>query len=187
MAQLVFVSHPEVNIDPSVPVPEWGLSDVGRHRASVLARSPIVAGATALICSEERKAQDTAGILSSHLGIACLTDARLGENDRSATGFLCPADFEEAADRFFSDPGESFRGWERAIDAQARIEAAVRDLARDHALGDLVIVSHGAVGTLLYCALMGIAIDRRHDQPFQGHYWRTTLPSLRPQHGWRPI
>ena len=57
-----------------------------------------------------------------------------GENDRSATGFLAPPDFEAAADRFFAEPETSFRGWERAIDAQARIVAAVDRTLETHDL-----------------------------------------------------
>jgi hypothetical protein len=43
------------------------------------------------------------------------------ENDRSATGFLPPDEFETVANRLFAEPLVSIRGWERAIDAQLRI------------------------------------------------------------------
>ena len=41
----------------------------------------------------------------------------IGENDRSATGFVPAEEFEALADTFFADPHTSIRGWERAIDA----------------------------------------------------------------------
>ncbi len=87
------------------------------------------------------------------------------ENDRSATGFLAPAEFEATADRFFAAPEESVRGWERAIDAQARIVGAVHAILAE-APADLptLFVGHGGVGTLLLCHAGGLAIDRRHDQ-----------------------
>jgi hypothetical protein len=75
----------------------------------------------------------------------------------------------------------------RALDAQARILSAVQDIVAQHPGGDLAIVTHGAVGTLLYCHLQGVAIDRVHDQPGQGHFWTANLASLLPDHGWRPI
>ena len=53
-----------------------------------------------------------------------ITHPGIGENDRSATGFLPREEFWATADLFFAHPTESIRGWERAIDAQARIVAA---------------------------------------------------------------
>ena len=111
-------------------------------------------------------------------------DEALGENDRSATGFLPPAEFERTADAFFARPQESVRGWERAVDAQARILGAVGRIC-EGASGTTVIVAHGGVGTLLMCHLMGVAIDRAHDQPGQGHYFTVTEGAI--EHGWRPI
>ena len=52
---------------------------------------------------------------------------------------------------------------------------------------DIAIIGHGAVGTLWYSALSGQPIDRRHDQPGQGHYFTVDLPSGRVEHPWRPI
>ena len=83
-----------------------------------------------------------------------------------------------------SEPERSVRGWERAIDAQARVERAVRTIVAGHGDGDLAIVAHGAVGTLLYCSLSGQPIRRSFDQPHQGHYWQATLPDLCVGVGW---
>ena len=66
---------------------------------------------------------EAAEILSAPLGIVPEVRARMGENDRSATGFLPGPDFEAMADRFFAQPDQSAEGWERAVDAQARIMA----------------------------------------------------------------
>lgn len=124
---------------------------------------------TAIYCSTEQKAIDGAEILASHLGIDYEVHADLGENDRSATGYLEPAEFERTADRFFAEPKNSVRGWETAQSAQARIVDALQNIDRlDESSGDIAIVSHGAVGTLLYCTARAIPIDRRWDQPGQG-------------------
>lgn len=37
--------------------------------------------------------------------------------------------------------------------------------------GDIAILAHGGVGTLLICAHLRSPISRRFDQPHQGHYW----------------
>jgi hypothetical protein len=39
----------------------------------------------------------------------------LGENDRSATGYLSEPEFDDVVDEFFRRPEESVWGWERAI------------------------------------------------------------------------
>jgi broad specificity phosphatase PhoE len=161
------ITHPEVRVDPDVPVPEWGLSDAGRARLRHLLALPWVPRLTRVVTSAERKARETAAALAAATGLPVGVDPGLGENDRSATGFLPPAEFEATADAFFARPTESVRGWERAVDAQARVVAAVAR-AVDGAHGDVAVVCHGGVGTLLLCRVLGVPIDRRRDQPGQG-------------------
>lgn len=187
MARLLVVTHPEVTVDPATPVPDWGLAATGLRRAETFAASDTMSGVSHIWSSTERKARETAGILAASRSLPVNIDPDLGENDRSATGFLSPAEFEAAADAFFARPLDSFRGWERAVDAQNRILGATRRIVADHRGRDLVLVTHGAVGTLLWCALTQAPIDRSHDQPGQGHFWVADLKTLRPQHGWRSI
>lgn len=187
MPRLLIITHPEVTVDPCVPIPAWGLNDTGRHRAASFALSDHVSSVTRIWASTETKARETASILAAPRDLPIALDARLGENDRSATGFLPPPEFEAAADAFFAHPQASYDGWETAAKAQARIVLAVQDITARHSGGDLAIVTHGAVGTLLYCHLSDLAIDRAHDQPGQGHFWTADLASMRPDHGWRPI
>ena len=187
MANLIVVSHPEVVVAPNVPITDWGLSDVGRERARAFACSGILSAVSAIWSSTERKAIETADILSKPLGLGVQSHGLLCENDRSATGFLPPAQFEAAADAFFASPGKSFRGWETANDAQCRIAKTVGSIVSRHGEGDLAVVTHGAVGTLLWCKLSGKQISRQYDQPGQGHYWTADLETIRPQTGWQPI
>ncbi|MFT3978815.1 MAG: histidine phosphatase family protein, partial [Sphingomonas bacterium] len=127
MSIACYLSHPEVRIDPAVPVPQWGLSDVGRARVAAFARGPWARRFTRIVSSDEVKAQETARLIGDAIGVAVETGGNMGENDRSATGFLPPDEFEQTADAFFARPDESVRGWERALDAQRRIVTAVRD------------------------------------------------------------
>ncbi len=151
-------------------------------------RQPWVRDITSIYCSTEQKAIDGATILSEHVGVAFAEVAELGENDRSATGFLPPDEFERVADEFFARPEVSVRGWERAVDAQARIVKAVERIAEKEN-GVIAIVAHGAVGTLLYCHLAGEAIARRWDQPPNGggNYFRFTLSPRAAHSWWQPI
>lgn len=164
----LYISHPQVRIDPAVPVPDWGLSERGRERALLAASSGWVREIGRFAASTERKAIETAEILSAGR-LPVETDHAMGENDRSATGFLPPDAFEDAANWFFAHPQESFKGWERAADAQARIVAAVeRVLAGHDPETPIAFVGHGGVGTLLKCHLMDKPIARDGDQPAGG-------------------
>jgi len=160
------ITHPNVVISRDVPVPRWPLSELGKQRMRAGLKQPWVRDVTSVYSSTEQKAIDGAEILAQHLSLGFSRMEALGENDRSATGFLPPDEFERVADEFFGSPEKSIRGWEPAADAQSRIVRAVEGIAKtDKTSGAIAIVSHGAVGTLLYCHLAGEPIDRRRDQP----------------------
>jgi len=99
-------------------------------------------------------------------------------------------EFEATADAFFAQPSESIRGWERAIDAQARMIGAVeRIVSTTPGTGPIVIVSHGGVGALLLCHLKGVTISRTEEQPGTagGNYFLFHMPEGTLVHGWQPI
>ncbi len=152
---------------------------------------PFVASVRCIWCSEERKAVDGAQIFAAHLQLSVRRLAALGENDRSATGYLPRAEFETVADAFFAQPEQSVRGWERAIDAQRRIVAAVDQViaASGTIGGDIAIISHGGVGALLLCHLLGQPIARVYDQPATngGNFFSFDTTSRKVHHGWRAI
>jgi broad specificity phosphatase PhoE len=177
---LLFVTHPEVVIDAAVPVPRWHLKPQGIARLRRFAASGAIDAVTAVWASTECKAIEGAGILAAARGLGVGVREDLGENDRSATGFLPPPEFEAMADAFFARPEESVRGWERAVDAQARVLGAVWALAAGHqGSGDMLVVAHGAVGTLLRTHVLGARISRALDQPGQGCWFRVALPDWR--------
>ena len=189
MSILRYISHPNVDIDPHIPVTEWSLSSRGRHRVQSILEQPWVDSIGHIITSSETKARETADVLAAHLHLAVEERPSSGEIDRSSTGFV-PADRHEVlADLFFAEPHTSAHGWERAVDAQRRIVEALSDQLGelDGATADVAIVGHGAVGTLLMCHLDRRAISRLHDQPGQGHYWSYDRSRGRLLHEWRPI
>jgi len=183
-----YITHPQVQIDASVPVPEWGLSDIGRSRALAMLDQPWVGSIRRIVSSAERKAIETAEILAKHLGLAVEVREAMHENDRSATGFLPPPEFEAIADQFFANPHQSIRGWERAIDAQQRIVSEVEAVLGAADIGDIAFVGHGGVGTLLLLSLSGREISRAGDQPAGGgNYFAYDMGARRVIHEWWPI
>jgi broad specificity phosphatase PhoE len=185
-----FITHPEVSIDAAVPVPDWPLSPVGSRRMQAAMRQPWLAAVRSVFCSAERKAMDAAAVVANHLGLRRIVVEALGENDRSATGYLPKGEFEAVADAFFAQPDDSVRGWERARDAQRRIVDAVeRAISMSVADGDIAIVSHGGVGTLFLCHLKGVAISRSEDQPGEGggNFFSFDAADRHLLSEWRPI
>lgn len=188
--RLIFLSHPQVVVDAGVPVENWHLSNAGRVRLLHFLEQNIWPVPDMIWCSSETKAQETAAILTTHFNRSYKTCQLLGENDRKATGFLQPQEFELVADQFFVQPSVSVRGWETAADAQARICKAYKKIAAESRRSDhktIMICGHGATGTLLYCALAGLAISRQYDQPSQGHYWCYDDRQKQMLHHWRPF
>jgi broad specificity phosphatase PhoE len=183
-----YLTHPQVRIDATTPVASWDLSELGRTRAETLAKTGWHSGTTQIISSGERKAIETAEIIARELNVTVEVREAMHENDRSATGFLPPREFETVANQFFAEPLVSIRGWERAIDAQLRIVREVEIVfARNHP-GDVLFVGHGAVGTLLFCHYSNVAIDRAYDQPAGGgHYFALVKDGRRVLHPWRPM
>lgn len=186
---ILFITHANVVISSDIPVPDWPLSARGRARHRAHAETLAPDPPKALWVSTERKAQDAAGIYAERLKLSALADAELGENDRSATGYLSEAAFQSAVDAFFDAPEVSYRGWETAQDAQRRIARTVERIARKTPVGPLLVVAHGGVGALLLAHVTGADISRDLDQPGTGggNAFRFTWPDRRLIHGWRDI
>lgn len=190
MSRLIrYLTHPQVTIDPQTPVPDWSLSLEGRARVMALAESGVLIATEAIYTSDETKALETAGILAESCFARVNIRPAMGENDRSATGFLPEPAFEVHADAFFANPGQSVNGWESAESAQARIVAAFHAALAETPTGGMLFVGHGAVGTLLYCALAGLPIDRWYDQGAGGggNFFTIDSDTLRPMHHWHPM
>ena len=159
----LYITHPEVVIDPAVPMPRWELSEIGTARARAFASRGCVPMGWPIFASTERKAVELAHILAEVSGGEVIEDEAMGENDRSATGFLPPGRFEAVVAQFFGDPDSRPEGWESARDAQQRIVGAVgRALKQGGA--EAVFCGHGAVGTLLKCHVGSRAITQQEDQ-----------------------
>ena len=187
MGVIRYVSHPEVLIDPAVPVPWWSLSDIGRARAIEGARRPWAGDIDRIVSSPETKAVETAEILATSSGTVVEVRDGIGEIDRSATGYVSHERHEQLADELFLRPDESAAGWERAVDATARMVGHLDDLLLPGADGHVVVVGHGGVGTLLMCHVAGLQVARARDQPRGGCHWAWDTLGQQLVHDWQPI
>jgi broad specificity phosphatase PhoE len=189
VTSVFFITHPEIVVDSLIPVPQWRLSPRGVARVQRMLEQAWVAEIGYIVTSEERKAVDTAELLAGHLALSYVTRADLGENDRSATGYLPREEFEATADLFFAHPDQSVRGWEPARNAQARIVGAIDGILEGAPPVNMAVIAHGGVGALLLCRLKGVPISRAEDQPGKGGgnffvFGRDDRALLQ---GWRPI
>ena len=187
VSNFIYISHANVVQDPAVPVPQWGLSDLGRSRVERMLGQPWISAIGRVVCSAETKSIEAAEILANHVSVDIEIIAETGETDRTSTGYVPHEEHERLASLYFARPHESAGGWERSIDSQARIVKATGDLLNEGGGSDVAVVGHGGVGTLLFCHLAGLDIDERHGQPGQGHYWTYDRAAKRVVHGWRPI
>lgn len=187
MPRILYISHPEVEIDPDVPVPDWGLTPFGRVRMARFAQDSLLKDVTSVWSSTERKAVDGALILGAALNLAPQAREDLGENDRSATGFVAPPRFWDLVEAFFASPDESVEGWETARAAQSRIVSAIREIAANAPQGDIAIVAHGGVGALTRAHLAGTEISRMFDQPGQGHWFSFDREAWEADDGWHAL
>ncbi|PIL21995.1 hypothetical protein P775_01475 [Puniceibacterium antarcticum] len=191
MSRIVrYLTHPQVLIEPLKDVRAWSLNKVGSNRVSSLAAQLGSLSVTRrIVSSNETKALETATPLALALGVAVEVRPRMHENDRSATGFLPPHEFEAVADQFFAEPAASVSGWETAEDAQRRIVSEFEASLTGPHEEDVLFVGHGGVGTLLFCALSGIRIDRRFDQGLGGGgcWFAFDSQVRRPKREWQPM
>lgn len=172
MKTIYFLSHPDVLINREIPITKWGLSDLGRKKMDGVLGFGWLAKIEEIYSSLETKAMEAAQIISDKLGIKSSAIEELGEIDRSSTGFLEFDKFQMAVDSFFSKPEESYKGWEKAADAQKRITNVVyNQIIKNSKAKNILIVSHGGVGALLLADLLKKKISRKYDQKSQGSYF----------------
>lgn len=190
MRLVYFITHPDVVIDPEIPVPRWPLSERGRERMKMLLDKPWINRLGSIYCSMEQKAIDGAVLLAKHLSLGYEMVQGLDEIDRSSTGYLPHAEHAATATKFFANPEQSIRGWETACHAQQRIIEAVEGLIEtDSGSKHIAIVSHGAVGVLYLCRLKQCPISATEGPAGAngGSYYCFEATSKSLVHGWQLI
>jgi broad specificity phosphatase PhoE len=149
MDKLVLVKHSQPEVHPGVPAAQWRLSAVGRARCGTLADRLASFQPFRLFSSREPKAEETAAILARRLGVGWTTVEGLHEHERERVGLLPQADFEKAVEGLLERPGERVFGEETGAAARGRFGRAVDGLLTGRGAGNVVVVSHGTVISLL--------------------------------------
>ena len=178
---LYLVKHGAPEIDADLPSHEWSLSEHGCEQAWDTAGRLAFHDIAAVVTSEERKAHATGAMMTERFDDVPLHRMLgLHEHLRYNEPFLrSEAELEARVQRFFAQPSERVMGEETADDAHRRFSNAVRAVMERHAQGDVVVVSHGTVITLLAARANGLEPFALWKQLSFGDYLRLEWPSLR--------
>jgi broad specificity phosphatase PhoE len=157
----LYVTHPQVVMDPDVPTPRWQLDEVGLERARRFAAHALLAPVRRIVSSDEPKALQLATALAAGREVTVESSALFGETRRS--GYLDREAFERALDGLYG--GQPIAGWESAEAALTRMLSAVDAALAKHDLSQpIAFTGHGTVGTLLKCHYGRRALARGEDQ-----------------------
>jgi broad specificity phosphatase PhoE len=188
MTLVYYISHPDVVLDPSIPIPQWDLSELGRQRLEEMLNQPWLEAVQAIYCSNEQKAKSAARRIAEHIGLQEQIVEALGEIDRSSTGYLSRPELEPVVATLYAQPEKSVRGWERAADAQQRTIRALKQIISELPNNSTIaVVGHGGVGTLLLNFIKGTQITRADAPSGQGYYYAFVWETRQLLHGWKPI
>jgi broad specificity phosphatase PhoE len=152
MPHLILIKHAMPELIPEVPAAEWRLGEAGRRGSATLAERLRPYQPAAVVASQEPKARETGSIAATILGIPFATAEDLHEHDRRGVGWLTAEVLDAKVAEFFAHPSELVMGREAAGAARERFAFAVDQVLATHPLGNLAIVAHGTVITLLVAA-----------------------------------
>jgi probable phosphoglycerate mutase len=151
------------------------LDEVGVAQAAALGAWAAGRGFTSLVCSDLRRAVDTAGAVAATTGLVPHVDPRLREPHfgvaEGRTVDEVRAAEPEAAARFDADPAtHHWPGAEPPAEVAARGVAALRDAVARDPDGAPLLVAHSTLLRLVLCATLGIPLSE----------YRRVLPRLDP-------
>lgn len=168
--RLILIRHGETTWNAQGKLQGWvdiPLTPAGRAQADALARMLACERIDALVTSDLRQAQETAGRIAEPLGLAVRTDPRWRELNFGAWEGKTYAELEQHDAQTFaawqSDPVTvAPPGGETVARLAGRVDQAVADLRRCHPAGTVVVVTHGGPIRVLLCQVLGVDLRHHH-------------------------
>lgn len=149
MRRLILVKHAAPTICTGLSAAQWSLSEDGRQRSVDLARSLAGYAPAVIVSSHEPKAAETAMVIAARLDRPHVLADDLHEHERANVPLMEAAEFHAAVAAMFAAPDDLVLGQETARQAQQRFAQAVDRVLAAHPEGNMVIVAHGTVISLL--------------------------------------
>ena len=140
-----------------MPGSQWQLSEEGRQRCKDLAERLAAYDLAVIVASQEPKATETGQIVADMLDIPFETAVDLHEHERPTIGYLGSREqFQARVASLFEHPRELVFGSETADEAHSRFANAIDNVVEQHPSGNLAVVTHGTVLTLLVSRAAGL-------------------------------
>lgn len=167
---LLLIRHAAPQIDREHAAHTWPLSEAGRTSCTSLSDVLEAFGPLTFFSSHEPKARETAELTAARLGASSTAWDNLHEHNRSGVEWMGDTAFQAALTLFFRQPQELVFGLETAEQAGSRFEHAINAIMESAAPGNLAIVAHGTVITLL---------TARHNQIQAYEFWKQlAMPAI---------
>src|SRR5215212_4120621 len=154
---LVLIKHSLPKVEKDIPATHWKLSEEGQLRVHRLADSIKRFQPEVIVSSNETKAKETAGIMTSMLQLKFQVIEGLQEHDRSKLPYLSQDVFHASIREFFQKPDQLVLGSETANQAHERFQQTVQSVLNDHLDKTVVVVTLGTVMSLFVSRLTGIS------------------------------
>jgi len=152
---LIFIRHAQTNVDKSVNIIDWDLTEKGYEDSENVKDIPEMQDADILISSNEKKAYLTIKPLADKLGKDIIQIKELGEIFRGdAGGSMTKEEYDEMKRKIFADFDFSDHNWETVNHALARFRTAVEDIDNKYEGKKILISAHGTVLSLYFCYLL---------------------------------
>jgi broad specificity phosphatase PhoE len=146
MKRVMLVRHAEPRIEADIPAEDWALTSRGIAAANRLASELARLGPTIILASPERKAVETANILSAVLGLPIEQEERFSEHGAGPGEFLADyAEFRDLVKRHFDHSDDVVMRQESSRDAGARFAEALASWLTTPPTDVPVTVSHGRI------------------------------------------
>ncbi|MAU11949.1 MAG: hypothetical protein CL607_19150 [Anaerolineaceae bacterium] len=146
MKHLIVVRHSVSQQEPGKSSHEWGLTDEGRARLTLLAEQVEKYKLTHIYAGPEPKMELTGQGLAAALGVACTTDNHLHETRRDTAPYFEDVDqFREAIKAAIDEPHALLYGEETFDDAYERVDTRIAELASIHEGQSFGVVTGGTV------------------------------------------
>ena len=168
MRKIYLIKHAAPLVHPGIPTDQWPISRGGKGKARELADQLATAEIVAVACSPEPKAEQTAQILASTLGVESQSFPGLHEHERRKVPVMATPEYISAMAQVFLHPDQLILGEETATQALQRFAGAYEQVLAQHSEGNLAIVSHGTVIALFIASIShenAFAIWRRMSLP----------------------
>lgn len=169
--EIIYATHPSVNIAPNVLPDKWTLSEKGREDAKRLLELPFWNSVDLLYSSTEHKAIEVAEMLVSKFGFPYQSFSEFGEADRTAKPFLPFEEYMKAIAQAYAEPTQNHLGWESHADMQKRNADKLGEIIAENPGKTIAIIGHGGAGTVLKCFIKKSPIQFSEDPKQTGCYF----------------